>query len=456
MSRQQTPNTGNPSSVAIAESWRNMKIEWVPIGELKPHPRNSRKHDDAQVEQLRASVREFGIMRPILVDEGFTILAGHGLWMALRAEGHETVPVIRRHGLTETQKRAYVIADNKLAMNSAWDDAILRAELGELKTVGFDLKLAGFGDLEVVRFLNAGTEAASANEDSVPEQQSTTVSRAGDVWICGEHRICCGDATAAEDVRRLLAGRKPVVMVTDPPYGVNYDPAWRARAGVSLNKKKLGAVRNDDRADWREAWALFPGNVLYVWHGGLHSGTVEASIKAAGFVIRAQIIWVKDRFALSRGDYHWQHEPCWYAVREGKPGRWAGDRAQSTTWEIPAREDSGHGHGTQKPVECMRRGMLNSSGPGDLVYDPFLGSGTSVIAAETAGRACLGMELSPAYVDIAVRRWQEFTGKNATLEASGQPFDATAAARARQRPKAKKPRKPRPAAPPAPAQAQEA
>jgi len=293
----------------------------------------------------------------------------------------------------------------------------------------------------VVRFLNAGAEPASTNEDSVPAQSSTIVSRTGDVWLLDRHRICCGDATDSADVRRLLAGAAPRLMVTDPPYGVSYDPAWRARAGVSLNRKKLGAVQNDDRADWREAWALFPGDVVYVWHGGLHAGAVQESLRATGFAIRAQIIWAKDRFALSRGDYHWQHEPCWYAVREGKPGRWAGDRSQSTVWQIPAREDSGHGHGTQKPVECMRRGMLNSSGPGDLVYDPFLGSGTTVIAAETAGRACLAMELAPEYVDIAVRRWQEFTGRNATLEASGLPFDDVAKSRAKGRPSGRRARK---------------
>jgi DNA modification methylase len=189
-----------------------------------------------------------------------------------------------------------------------------------------------------------------------------------------------------------------------------------------LNKKKLGEVLNDDRADWREAWALFPGDVAYVWHANLRASEVQASLEAAAFTIRSQIIWAKDRFALSRGDYHWQHEPCWYAVRESKTGHWAGDRSQTTLWKIPAREDSGHGHSTQKPAECMRRPILNNSSPGQAVYEPFSGSGTTIIAAEETGRCCYAIELNPQYVDVAVRRWQDFTGKRAVLEATGEPF----------------------------------
>jgi DNA modification methylase len=189
-------------------------------------------------------------------------------------------------------------------------------------------------------------------------------------------------------------------------------------------------VLNDHRADWREAWALFPGDVAYVWHGALHSTTVAESLTACGFAIRSQIIWAKERLVLSRGDYHWQHEPCWYAVRTTGKGHWTGDRKQTTIWHIASRDqDAATVHGTQKPVECMRRPMLNNSSPGQPVYEPFSGSGSSIIGAETCGRHCYAVELDPAYVDVAVERWQTFTGREAVLEATGESFAAVRAIR---------------------------
>lgn len=237
-----------------------------------------------------------------------------------------------------------------------------------------------------------------------------------------KHKIICGDSTNAEVVAALLDGAKPHLMVTDPPYGVEYDPSWRAKAGVNTNTGKMGKVLNDDRADWREAWALFPGDVAYVWHASLFTCEVLESLEACKFRNRSMIIWAKDRFTLGRGDYHWQHEPCWYVVREGKRGHYVGGRSQSTLWAIPAREDSGFGHGTQKPVECMKRPIENNSEPGDAVYEPFSGSGTTIIAAQIAGRRCYAIELNPAYVDVAVKRWQDFTGKEAVLVGSGATF----------------------------------
>jgi DNA modification methylase len=224
------------------------------------------------------------------------------------------------------------------------------------------------------------------------------------------------------------------LMITDPPYGVNYDPAWRKRAGVNLNTGKLGKVANDDRADWREAWMLFPGSVAYVWHAGRHTSEVQQSLEASGFDMRAQIIWAKDRFALSRGHYHWQHEPCWYAVRGVAAANWSGDRKQSTLWTINAREDDGHGHGTQKPVECMRRPIENNSSPGQAVYEPFSGSGTTIVAAEMTGRACFAIEIDPAYVDVAILRWQAFTGEDARLDQDSRSFAEVAAERASKAP----------------------
>ena len=230
------------------------------------------------------------------------------------------------------------------------------------------------------------------------------------------------DATDGAAVGRLLAGVEPVLMVTDPPYGVEYDPEWRVRQGLAeRGDLALGKVANDDRANWREAWAHFPGNVAYVWHAALHTATVAESLTSAGFTIRSQIVWDKTRLVIGRGDYHWQHEPCWYVVRNGKAGNWVGGRSQTTIWQIPHRK-SETGHGTQKPVECMRRPMLNNSNPVDAVYDPFLGSGTSIIAAETTGRHCFGLELDPAYVDVIVRRWQAMTGEVARLQGDDRSF----------------------------------
>jgi DNA modification methylase len=319
--------------------------------------------------------------------------------------------------------------DNRSAENATWDDALLGLELEDLQLDGFDLALTGFDDDELDRLLRGEATGAREDEDDVPEVPETPTSRPGDLSIFGDHRLIFGDATVAGDLDRLLDGVKPHLMVTDPPYGVAYDPSWRNKAGAAQTRR-TGKVLNDHRADWREAWALFPGAVAYVWHGGLHAGTVAESLRATGFEIRSQIIWCKERLVLSRGDYHWQHEPCWYAVRRKAQGCWSGDRKQTTLWQIPGRDqDAATVHGTQKPVECMRRPMLNNSSPGQAVYEPFMGSGTTLIAAETTGRVCLGIELNPAYVDVAVERWQRFTGKTAVLDGSEEGFADLAASK---------------------------
>ena len=297
--------------------------------------------------------------------------------------------------------------------------SLFYADLAEL---GIDLATLGFEAAELDALLHSG--APDPREEDTPEPPAVPVSRPGDLWCLGDHRLLCGSSTDPAAVARLLGSVRPHLMATDPPFGVNYDPAWRARAGAG-STKRTGKVLNDDRADWREAWALFPGEVAYVWHGALHATTVAESLTACGFTIRSQIIWAKERLVLSRGDYHWMHEPCAYSVRKGGKAHWAGDRKQTTLWQISSRDqDADTVHGTQKPVECMRRPILNNSSPGQAVYEPFMGSGTTLIAAETTGRVCLGVELNPAYVDVAVERWQRFTGKSAVLDGSGEGFDA--------------------------------
>jgi len=401
----------------------------MPVADLIPYAKNSRTHADAQVAQIAASIKEFGFTNPVLVDGDGGIIAGHGRVLAARKLKMTAVPVLVLAHLTDTQRRAYVIADNKLALNAGWDDEMLRVEIEALTADGYDLELTGFSQEELDALLAPAETLGLTDPDETPDPPADPVSVLGDVWIMGAHRIVCGDSTTVEGVDKALNGVKPHLMVTDPPYGVKYDPKWRADAGINKNTEKLGEVLNDDRADWREAWALFPGAVAYVWHAGLFAGVVADSLIACDLMPRSQIIWAKDRFALSRGDYHWQHEPCWYAVRKGAKGHYAGGRSQSTLWSIPARDDSGVGHGTQKPVECMKRPIENNSSPGQAVYEPFSGSGTTIIAGEMTGRCVHAIELNPAYVDVAVLRWQEFTGQGATLEATGQTFTEVLAER---------------------------
>jgi DNA modification methylase len=405
------------------------------VAQLAPYAANARMHSDAQVAQLAASIAEFGFNVPVLVDDAGVLVAGHGRVLAARALGLEAVPVIRLGHLSEAQARAYRIADNQLALTSTWDEALLAAELRELRAEEFDLGLIGFDQDMLERLLaDEGPDArpldAGEADAAAPEPPATPVSRRGDLWLLGPHRLLCGDATSADDVHRLLDGAVPHLMVTDPPYGVGYDPEWRNEAGLSATRR-TGKVANDDRADWRQAWALFPGHVAYVWHAGVHSRTVIESLEAEGFTIRSQIVWAKSRFVLGRGDYHWQHEPCLYAVRTGSTGHWQGARDQATLWNIShgGDADAATVHGTQKPVECMRRPMLNNSAAGDAVYDPFLGSGTTLIAASLAERRCHAMDIDPRYVDVAVQRWQGVTGEVAVLAGERRSFAAVAASR---------------------------
>jgi len=403
-----------------------LRLEFWSVDRLIPSPRNARTHSDGQIAEIAGSIRAFGFTNPILVGEDGDVIAGHGRLAAARQLGLVEVPVIPLKGLSELQRRQLVLADNRIALNAGWDLDMLQLELKDLAALGADLAVLGFTTQELAAALAPGSTGLT-DENAVPEVAETAVSGVGDIWCMGPHRVACGDSTDAGTVTALLAAMEPQLMVTDPPYGVDYDPAWRHRLGVNRSSKR-GKVRNDERADWEAAWALFPGNIAYVWHGALHATTVADSLARHGFTIRAQIIWAKERLVIGRGDYHWQHEPCWYAVRT--KGNWTGDRKQTTLWAIPnSGQDIETSHSTQKPVECMRRPILNNSNPGQAVYDPFLGSGTTLIATETTGRVCLAMELEPLYVDVAVRRWQAFTGGKATLLADGRPFDAIAAER---------------------------
>jgi DNA modification methylase len=417
--------------------WPADTVERRPVKSLLPYARNARTHSTEQIKQIAASIREWGFTVPVLVDTVGSIIAGHGRVLAAQSLGLTDVPTMVADGWSAEQIRAYRLADNRIALSAGWDDDALKFELAELQDAGFDLGLTGFGEQELMGLL--GSTEGLTDPDDVPEAPAEPVTQLGDVWLLGRHRLVCGDATSEVDVSLALAGVRPHLMVTDPPYGVEHNPHWREEAGVSsYGPQAKGLVSNDDRLDWLDAYALFPGDIAYVWHADRHASAVQASIESAGFEIRCQIIWTKPQFIFGRGDYHWQHEPCWYAVRRGKTGHWSGDRKQSTVWNIDSMHVMGGsrgnadnpvtGHSTQKPVECMRRPIENNSSPGQAVYDPFVGSGTTCIAAEMTGRACHMLEISPTYCDTAILRWQNFTGGTATHATTGEPFPLREAA----------------------------
>lgn len=402
-------------------------LEHIDTALLVPYARNSRTHSPEQVQQVANSIKEFGFTNPVLIDANNGIIAGHGRVMAAQSLGLEQVPCIRLAYLTDAQKRAYIITDNQLALNSGWDEAMLKAELHDLQAIEFDMSLMGF-DVEFLEDMLEGEQPENNNDaDSVPAVPVNPVTKPGDVWLLGKHRLMCGDSTSADCVTKLMGGGMPHLMVTDPPYGVEYGADWRNNAlradGSAISGRAVGKVLNDDKADWREAWALFPGEVAYIWHASSRTHEVVASLHSCNFELRALIIWAKNNLVIGRGHYHSKHEPCWYAVKKGGTGHWNGDRKQTTVWDIPKPLKSETGHSTQKPVECMRKPIENNSQTGDGIYEPFSGSGTTLIAAEQMKRICYAMELSPNYVDMAVKRWQDFTGKQAILEATGQTFD---------------------------------
>lgn len=396
-----------------------LKVIYLPIEELIPSARNARTHTDAQIAQIAGSIREFGWTNPALVDEEKGLIAGHGRILAARILNMDMIPTIELTGLSEAQKRAYMIADNRLAELAGWNDELLAIELQDLLMhEQFDINLIGFSEEDLATLLQ-GVESGAENEDDVPPLEEVVVTEPGDLWVMGNHRLLCGDATNAGDTFRLMDKVQPMLMVTDPPYGVKYDPSWRGQKATKTSKFNLKyiPVANDDRSDWGDAWALFPGDVAYVWHSDRHVDTVIQSLERHGLERRAMIIWVKQKVFIGRGHYNWQHEAAWYCVRKGGKGHWSGGHKQSTIWQITNKalvgqenDDGQTPHVTQKPVECMRRPIENNSAPGQPVYDPFLGSGTTVIAAETTKRSCLGLELQPIFCDVIVRRWERFTG----------------------------------------------
>lgn len=409
------------------------QVEMLPLSDLKGYDKNARTHPDGQVASLANIIRDSGFTNPVLIDDEDVIIAGHGRVLAAKKLKMAEVPCVRVSGLTPEQIKALRLSDNQTGLLSGWDDALLRVELADLQASGFDLSLTGFGSLELTGIFS--TQEGNTDPDETPEAPAQPVTRPGDLWKLGDHLIICGDSTDKATVDRVLDGQKPHLMCTDPPYGVEYDPAWRDRAAAhspSMGNRKdtaTGQVQNDHRAEWREAWALFPGDVAYVWHADKFASVVEASLHACGFETRAQIIWNKSHLVVGRAHYHSKHEACWYTVRKGANGHWNGDRKQTTVWDIEKPQKSETGHGTQKPVEAMARPIRNNSAPGDHIYEPFSGSGTTIIAAQMNKRVCHAVELMPAYVDVACTRFAAFTGVAPVLVETGETFEEVKARR---------------------------
>ena len=384
------------------------------LEKIIPNPKNPYRHTKQQIRLLAKIIQAHGWRHPIIVSKrsGF-IVAGHGRLMAAKEAGFATAPVDLQEFDNEEQEMAVMMSDNQIDEFRGVDDDLFNAMTMALGP-GFDFELAGLLNFEI-------PQIGLADENEVVEEVADSSGfSTGDIWTMGDHILGVGSSTDKAFVEKVLALTEPaVLMVTDPPYGVNYDPSVRENVEGHGNVKNFGKVQNDDRADWREAYALFQGNVAYIWHANSFSDVVWQSIESVGFEISQVIIWTKQHFAIGRSDYHWQHEPCFYAIRKGAKHNWNGARDQSTVWQISNANAFGggteetFGHGTQKPVECMMRPMANNSKKGDVVYDPFLGSGTSIIAAEMSGRKCVGIEIDLSYAAMIVKRWEKFTGKKA-------------------------------------------
>jgi DNA modification methylase len=439
-----TPSRNNPPQNLTEHNV--MEIQIWPIDKFVLYARNPRKND-AAVDRMCASIREFGFKIPCLVRSSGEVIDGHLRLKAARKLGVKDIPVILCDEWTPAQVKAFRLMVNRSATWADWDDELLTLELQDLQTSNLDLAVTGFDAKEIEDLLLTTIQA----EDVVPPLPDHPVSRAGDLWLCGSHRVLCGDATDPEMVSRLLGKCKPFLMVTDPPYGIELDSEWRDRAGLNqrgpaepryLKSRTKGhretKISGDTRADWSDAFALVPSlEVGYIWHASKFTREVLDGLLRIGFLHHQQIIWDKGRAVLTRTHYWFQHEPCWYVRKINAP--WYGKPGEnSTIWSSPSpkfvmggSDEEKFDHPAQKPVELMRRPILNHTQTGELVYDPFLGSGTTLAAAEVTGRVCCGLELDPKYVDVVVERWQELSGKKAKLEGDGRTFDSVQQERAK-------------------------
>jgi DNA modification methylase len=407
------------------------QVELWLIDKLIPFARNPRTHSDAQIAQIAASIAEFGFNNPILVDTNSGIIAGHGRLLAARKLQLTEVPVIVLDHLTEKQKRAYVIADNKLAENAGWDEELLAAELAALQQEDFDVSLIGVDDQELARLLAAQDASEGlTDEDAVPELPETPVSLAGDLWILGNHKLVVGDATNQDDVTMLMAGDTADLIFSDPPYNVSYEGYTEDRLTIQGDRMSDADFKQFLEAAFRSYRAVVKaGASMYVCHSSSWQREFQNALEAVGFEVRCQIVWAKNTFAWGFGRYKFQHEPIFYAHVAGEKDPWYGDKTQSTLWN-EKKPAANRIHPTAKPVELVERALLNSSKAGDVVVDLFGGSGSTLIGCERRNRKARLMEIDPKYADCIVRRYQEYTGKQAVLDGDGRTFDRVSLERA--------------------------
>lgn len=399
------------------------KLETLPIDSLVPYARNARTHSPEQVAAVARSIQRFGFTNPVLIDAEGGIVAGHGRVMAAKSIGMGVVPCLRVGWLTEAEKRAYVLADNKLAELAGWDDELLAGELRALQADDFDLSLTGFAQDELDDLLIDKTEGKT-DPDAVPPAPTIPVTQPGDVWVLGRHRIICGDALKRDTYAALLKGERAGLLVTDPPYGVAYHDSKKGGASSSISGDLTQAAIP-------VGFSLALENMSENANCYLFGGAANFPMYSALFdhYLRMQprlCVWIKESFVLRQLGYHSQFEQIYWGWKGngGKSDYWHGDRKQSDVWQVRRDHAKDREHPTQKPVDVYRIPISNSAPPGGIVLEPFSGSGVCIIACEATGRTCRAIELSPQYVDVAVRRWQQFTGLRAVRESDGLEFPA--------------------------------
>jgi len=405
-----------------------MNIESWPIGRPTPYPQNARKISDAAVDKVAASIREFGWRQPIVVDTEGVIIVGHARLLAAKRMGAETVPVHVATDLNPTQVRAYRLMDNRSHDETDWDSALLGAELLDLRALDMDMSLTGFDESELAELMAKSTDSLT-DADEVPAVPATPVTQAGDLWVLGNHRLLCGDSTKQADVDRLMDGRSAALVVTDPPYNIDYTGKTKKALKIENDKKDdldfYGFLLNAYRCMFN---AMGDGASIYIFHADTEGLNFRKAYLEAGFYLAACCVWAKQTMVFGRSDYQWQHEPVLYGWKATAAHRWYSDRKQTTLWHFD-RPSQSQEHPTMKPVALVAYPIANSSKGGDVVLDPFGGSGTTLIACEMEGRLCRTTEIDPAYCDVIITRWQTFTGKQATLDGDGRTFEELKAAR---------------------------